>query len=458
MSALWTAPDVAAATGGRACADWQATGISIDSRTAQPGDLFIALEGPTNDGHDYVAMALERGAAAAMVARPVDGVEPAKLVLVGDTQSGLEALAAASRRRFKGRLIGITGSVGKTGSKAVLATMLRTQGTVHASAKSHNNHWGVPLTLAAMPQDADFAVIEMGMNHAGEIRALTRQARPHGCLITAIAPAHLGHFQDVAGIAAAKAEIFVGVEPGGFAVIPADSPHTPLLQAAASAAGIENVFGFGEIGDAVATAIQCGDVDSRFEARLLSGTYGVDLRVPGRHWVNNTLGLLLVGEALGLSVETLARALHTVEPEIGRGQRHRIALGDGAATLIDDSYNANPASMTAALDVLGRAGGRRLAALGEMKELGASSPSLHKTLAEPIAAAACARVFTSGADMAALAAVLPSDVLAAHADDADELIEPVRAELRDGDTLLVKGSLASGMGRLVDALLDRKAP
>ena len=452
MSALWTAADAARATGGSVAGDWRASGLSIDSRTLRPGDLFVAVAG-ARDGHDFVADALERGAAAALVSRTPAGVDASRLLVVDDTQRGLEALGAAGRARSTARSVGITGSVGKTGSKAALAHGLRRLGSTHASIKSFNNYLGVPLSLAELPDDAAFAVFEMGMNRAGEIAGLTRQVRPHGCLITAIAPAHIAFFDDESGIARAKAEIFEGVEPEGFAVIPAASPHTPLLEDAAERAGIERVVRFGDGGDARVEHVEPDALGSTVVADLAGTPARYRIGLPGAHWVANSLGLLAVVEAMGLDVAAVAASFAELRPEPGRGLARRIDIDGGEAVLLDDSYNANPASMRAALAVLGLAQGRKLAALGEMKELGARSRDDHAALAEPVQAAGVARVFTAGDDMEALRNALPKRLRAAHGATADDLVDAVRAELRPGDTLLVKGSLASGMGRLVRALV-----
>jgi UDP-N-acetylmuramoyl-tripeptide--D-alanyl-D-alanine ligase len=453
MSALWTAPDVAAAVGAETTGAWRASGVSIDTRTLAAGDLFVALR-DVRDGHDFVGDAFAKGAAAALVDRVPEGVDPARLLVVEDTQQGLEALGAAGRARSAARVVGVTGSVGKTGAKSALAHGLARQGRTHASAKSYNNHWGVPLSLAQLPRDAAFGVFEMGMNHAGEIRRLTRQVRPHGALVTAIAPAHLENFDDESGIARAKAEIFEGVAPGGFAVIPADSPHTPLLEAAATAAGCARLVRFGDGGEVRTVNVAVDPGGTSVEATVGGGRLRYRLGLPGTHWVKNSLGLLAVVEALGADVDDFAASLAGLRAEPGRGRPRTIPLADGgSATLLDDSYNANPASMRAALDVLATAPGRKLAALGAMKELGPTARELHAALAEPIAEAGVALVFTAGEEMEALAAALPAARHGDHGATAHDLVGSVRAALRPGDTLLVKGSLASNMGALVAALV-----
>jgi UDP-N-acetylmuramoyl-tripeptide--D-alanyl-D-alanine ligase len=460
VSALWSAAEAAAATGSRRSADWQATGVSIDSRTVGRGELFVALQ-DVRDGHDFVADALAKGAAAAVVARVPEGVPADRLLIVADTQAALEALGRAGRARSTARIAGITGSVGKTGTKAALGHGLAGQGFVHASAKSHNNHWGVPLSLAQLPPTADFGVFEMGMNRGGEIARLTRQVRPHAALITAIAPAHIEFFASEAGIARAKAEIFEGVEPDGVAVIVGDSPHTALLREAAEARGLERIVTFaldpGADADWRATRVTADPTGSEIEAEGPTGTRRFRIGLAGRHWVKNALALLAVADALGADLDAFAGSLADLEAEPGRGQRHGIPVADGTATLIDDAYNANPASMRAAIEVLAMAPGRRLAALGSMKELGAESAAMHRALAEPLVDAGVALVFTAGAEMAALDDALPAAMRGGHGEGAAALVEAVRAHLRDGDTLLVKGSLASGMGTLVRALRQGEA-
>ncbi len=453
MSALWTAREVATATGGRIAGDWRATSVSIDSRTLRPGALFVALQ-HVRDGHDFARAALDAGAAAVLVARLPEGVPAERAVVVADTQAGLEALGRAGRARSRCPVVGITGSVGKTGTKAALAHGLGRFGPTHASAKSHNNHWGVPLSLAELPADVAFAVFEMGMSRAGEIRRLTAQVRPHGALITAIAPAHIEFFENEAGIARAKAEIFEGVEPAGFAVVPGDSPHTPLLVDAARTAGIERIATFGDGSAVHARSVEASADGSTVEADVHGRRINYYIGVPGGHWVENSLGLLAVVDALGLDVEAFARSFADLDPEAGRGRRRRLAVADGEAVLIDDSYNANPASVRAALEVLGRFPGRRLAALGAMKELGRDSAAMHADLAAAVLAADVALVFTVGTEMTALAEALPADRRGAHGDAPEAIVDAVRSALAPGDTLLVKGSLASGMGRLVTALVE----
>jgi UDP-N-acetylmuramoyl-tripeptide--D-alanyl-D-alanine ligase len=458
--ALWTAAELAVATGGRASGDWSVTGIAIDSRTVQPGELFVALRGPHHDGHDFIAAALAKDAAALVDHLP-DGIPgDARLVRVADTMAALTALGRAARSRSRARHAAITGSVGKTGTKEALRLVLERQTPTHASAASYNNHWGVPLSLARQPRDAAYAIYELGMNAPGEISVLARLVRPEVAMITAIAPAHLGFFPSVEAIAAAKAEIFGGLEPGGAAVLNLDDPYAPQLIGMAKAAGCERVVGFGsERGAAVRLLDAKLDASgSEVTASIAGAGLTFEIGAPGQHWVSNSLGVLACVLALGADVAAAAQALADFRPPKGRGQRHRLGRPGGAITLIDESYNANPASMRAALALLEIAPGRTLAALGDMLELGEQAPALHASLAEPILAAGIDRVYTVGASMRHLHDALAPAVRGAHVETAPELRPILDAELQPGDTLLIKGSLGIGMGRLVDALLAEAAP
>ncbi len=458
--ALWTAAELAAATGGRASGDWSVAGVAIDSRTVQPGDLFVALRGPNHDGHEFVAAALARGAVALVDRVPAGIAADARLLRVEDTMAALTALGRAARARSRARLAAITGSVGKTGTKEALRLVLGRQAPSHASAASYNNHWGVPLSLARQPRDTVYGVYELGMNAPGEILALARLVRPQVAMITAIAPAHLGFFPSVEAIAAAKGEIFAGLEPGGAAVLNLDNPHTPQLMELAKAAGCERVLGFGSAPEA-AVRLEDARLDasgSDVTIRLDGAELAFRVGAPGRHWVSNSLGVLACVMALGADPAAAARALADFRPPRGRGQRHRLARPGGGVTLIDESYNANPASMRAALTLLETAPGRRLAALGDMLELGAQAPALHAALAGPVATAGVDRVFTVGASMRHLHDALAPAVRGPHAERAAELLPILAAELQPGDTLLIKGSLGIGMGRLVEALLAEPAP
>jgi UDP-N-acetylmuramoyl-tripeptide--D-alanyl-D-alanine ligase len=457
---LWTAGELAAATGGRARGDWSVAGVAIDSRAVAPGELFIALRGPNHDGHDFVAKAVERGAAA-LVHRVPHGLAPeARLVVVDDTMQALTALGQAARARSRARHAAITGSVGKTGTKEALRLALSAQAPTHASAASHNNQWGVPLSLARQPREAAYGIYELGMNAPGEIATLVRLVRPQVAMITAIAPAHLGFFPSVAAIAAAKGEIFGGLEPEGVAVLNRDDAHFTQLARLAAAAGCGRVIGFGAAPDAAARLreVRLDPSGSDVVMALEGVEIAYRIGAPGRHWVINSLGVIACAAALGADPAAAAEALAGFRPPKGRGQRHRLRREGGEIILIDESYNANPASMRAALALLETAPGRRLAALGDMLELGEHAPALHAALAEPVAACGADLVFTVGRAMRHLHDALPPAQRGGHVAGAAELLPLLAAELRPGDTLLVKGSLGIGMGRLVDDLLADPAP
>jgi len=465
MTALWTAAEAERATGGRPTRDWSAAGISIDSRSVAPGDLFIALAGPTFDGHDFVASALAAGAAAAMVSRVPDGLpSDAPLLVVDDTMTALERLGTASRARCaSAAVIGVTGSVGKTGTKEALRTVLAEQGPTHASAASFNNHWGVPLSLARMPRETRFGVFEMGMNHPGELARLTGFVRPDVAIVTTVEPAHLGHFASVEEIADAKAEILLGVPPrDGTAILNRDNPHFARLRAAAERQGIGRILSFGAASDADIRLLEAdlGATGSRVSALVLGRRLDYVVANPGRHWVLNTLAVLGTVQAAGGDVAAAADALSRLQGLAGRGRQHGIRVaggGGGAAVLIDESYNASPASMRAAISVLAAtqpaANGRRIAVLGDMLELGEQSPQLHAELAEPLKQATINHVFTVGRDMKSLHDALPGSMRAGHADRSVDMAPVVASFIRPGDVVTVKGSLGSRMAEVVKVLL-----
>jgi len=464
MSALWTASDAAAATGGRAEGAWQATGVSIDSRALARGDLFVALAGPNFDGHDFAADALAKGAAAAMVQRQPMGVAVgAPLLVVADTMAALEALGRAARERSRARIAAVTGSAGKTGVKEAIRLALSRQGDCAASEGSLNNHWGVPLSLARMTADSDYGVFEAGMNHPGEIARLTALIRPHVALITNVETAHTEFFDSLEQVADAKAEIFQGVEPGGAAVLNRDSPFYERLAEAARRAGVARIVSFGRDPRADARLISAaeGAESSDVRAAILGRDLAYRVGMPGPHWTVNSLAALAAVACLGADAARGAEALAELAPLPGRGQRRKIAIAGGAVTVIDESYNANPASMRAAIATLARAatgrGGRRIAVLGDMRELGRESGALHAGLAGPLKDEGIDLVFTAGAEMAALAAALPRAMQGGHAATADEAARAVIAALRPGDVVMVKGSHASGMAKVVAALAARAA-
>ena len=470
--ALWTAKTIAAATGGKASADFQVSGVEIDSRDVVPGDLFFALKGESMDGHRFVEAAFAKGAAAAVVDRPIVGPH----VLVEDTSSALEFLARAARDRTRARVIGVTGSVGKTGVKEALFAALErsSRGWAHRSVKSYNNHVGVPLSLARMPSRSKFGVFEMGMNHAGEIAALTVQVRPHVAVITTIAPAHIENLGSEEAIADAKAEIFGGLEPGGIAVIPADSPHYSRLKEAAQRRKVA-VVSFGRAAHAdvrLLDAVAAPGGGSLVTAELRGGPGGdrrlcYTISAPGEHWVSNSLAVMAAVRAAGGDLGAAGLALAEMEGLKGRGARFEIAAPDGgSALLIDESYNANPASMRATLAQLGATPARkRIAVLGAMKELGPHGPAFHAQLSEPLAAARVDYVVLVGDEMQALAdelgksgaSALGTALPFAHCATVDAALEALRAHgWGSGDAILVKGSNSVGLGTLVAALTTQK--
>ena len=452
MTALWTSTEIAAATGGTASGDFAVTGVAFDSREVGPGDLFVALKGEITDGQHFVDQAFAQGAAGAIVGAAVEHPH----VLVADTTAALDALGAAARARGRAKIIGVTGSVGKTGTKeALFAALDRAElDKTHRSLKSYNNHTGVPLSLARMPADARFGVFEMGMNHAGELTALTQLVRPHVAVVTAIAPAHSAFFSGEEAIADAKGEIFAGLEPGGTAIVPFDSPHRDRLIAAAQPHAARTVtFGRGREADvraAEALPVKAGTLVS---AILPGAELTFTLALPGEHWVSNALAVLAAVQAAGGDLAAAGLALGDLEGLAGRGRQLRLALGEGEALLIDESYNANPASMRATLAVLGsQPAERRIAVLGEMRELGGGSADYHAALAHPLVAAGVDFALLVGPDMAPLVEALAGRVDLAHVADAAAAQERLARMIRPGDAVLVKGSNGVGLSRLVAAM------
>lgn len=457
MSALWTAAEAAAATGGRVVGDWRVEALAIDTRTLEPGSLFIALAGENRDGHAFVPAALEKGAVV-MVARDDDLAATAPRLVVEDTLTGLEALGRAGRARTQARIAAVTGSVGKTGTKEALRHVLSAQGATHASVASYNNHWGVPLSLARMPADTRFGVFELGMNHEGEILTLTRQARPHVAVITRIAPAHLEYFGTLERIADAKAEIFAGLEPGGIAILPADDPQLPRLAEAARAAGAAILtFGTDERAHWRITSFDAAEPGSRLRFEHAGRAYDLVLAAPGRHWAGNALAVLAAATSLGAELEPAIAALAGFTPPSGRGARRTLDLPQGQALLLDESYNANPVSMQAAIEVLGQAKGRKIAVLGDMLELGPTAAMLHASLAASLTDAAVDLVFLAGPLMQTLFEALPARMHGVHAPTSADLTAPLLAALEPGDTILVKGSLGSRMKVVIEALGEAAA-
>lgn len=466
MMVLWQSEDAARATGGRVTKPWAATGVSIDTRTLRPGELFVALK-DVRDGHDFVKAALEKGAAAALVSRVPEGVaEDAPLLVVPDVLRALEDLGRAARARTKARVVGITGSVGKTSTKEMLRAVLGGQGRVHAAEASYNNHWGVPLTLARMPEETEFAVIEIGMNHPGEISPLARMADLDVAMVTTVAPAHLEAFDSVEGIAREKASILDGLRAGGVAVLNADIDTAPILRAKAADCGVTVVgFGHAEGADWRILSVSLSDEATVVRASRRGEPLLFKVLSPGRHFAANALGALAVAEALGCDPAIAACDIGRWSPPAGRGTRERIVmdiLEETGFDLIDDAFNANPASMAAALDVLiaavpengiGRlAAGRRIAVLGDMLELGPQEGALHAAIARHPGLEKLAVIHCVGPRMRALWQVLPRAQRGEWVETAGELAARARSIVDAGDIVLVKGSKGSKVSLVVDGL------
>ena len=461
---LWTSTDAATATHGRTTCDWSATGVSIDTRTLQPGDLFVALK-DTRDGHDFVALALAKGAAAALVSHIPDGLPAtAPLLIVPDVLLALAALGSFARARTSARVVGVTGSVGKTSTKEMLRAILSGQGRTHAAEASYNNHWGVPLTLARMAPETEFAVIEIGMNHPGEIAPLSRLARPHVALITTIAPAHLEAFANLDGIATEKAAIFQGLEPGGTAIVPLDTPTAPILLSHAARHKTQT-FGAAASADYHLTQVTVTDQATTIRATRHGQPFVYKVQSPGRHFAANGLAALAVADALGLDPAIAATDLGRWSPPQGRGTRETITLDpleDLSFDLIDDAFNSNPASLSAALDVLiattprdavGRvATGRRVAILGDMLELGPTEAALHLAVAQHPGLSAITIIHCVGPRMQTLWQALPRAQRGQWVATAPELALQARALADAGDVMLVKGSKGIKVSLVVDAL------
>lgn len=457
---LWTSADVIAATGGEAIGQaWTAKGVSIDSRTLEEGDLFVAITGENSDGHAYVARALEKGASAALVSRVDEAMRAAgPLVKVADTLEALNALGRAARTRAQAKVVAVTGSVGKTGTKEALRLILSEQGATHASAASYNNMWGVPLSLARMPADTRFGIFEVGMNHPGEITPLSKLVEPFAALVTTVEAVHMAFFDSVEQIADAKGEIFDGLQKGGVAILNRDNPHYERLRHKAEASGAGRIISFGEHpqADAHLEKAALKEDCSCVSATICGQPVTYKLSVPGHHIVMNSLAMLALVHALDADLAMAALAMARLKAPKGRGERHRVETPLGAFTLIDESYNANPASMRAALEALGQAKpegkARRIAVIGDMLELGDDSIAMHRELAEPIKAADIDLVFASGPHMRELFKALPQSVQGAYAETADELGDALCGAVEPGDVVMVKGSLGSRMGPVVELL------
>ncbi|MFP3544568.1 UDP-N-acetylmuramoylalanyl-D-glutamyl-2,6-diaminopimelate--D-alanyl-D-alanine ligase [Rhizobium sp. SIMBA_035] len=469
MNWLWTTEDMIAAMAGRPFGTLPQgiTGISIDSRSIASGEAFFAIKGDRVDGHDYASMAMANGASLLVVseARLAGlGRLTVPMIVVEDVLAALERLAIASRQRSRAQIIAVTGSVGKTTTKEMLRHVLSPSGKVHASVASFNNHWGVPLTLARMPLDTHFGVFEVGMNHPGEIRPLVQMIRPHVAVITTIAPAHLGNFKSIKEIATAKAEIFEGLVPGGHVVLNRDNDQYNFLERTAQALGISNIHSFGQHAKAEYRLAEFNgsDESSALWLTIDGDTLEVAIGAPGRHIAENALAALGVVTLVGADLDKAIDALATLQPEKGRGQRHKLRLGAGSLTLIDESYNANPASMRAAIALLAAAVpsgyGRRIAVLGDMLEMGEFAERVHADLASPLLAAGIEHVWLAGKDMQALRESLPDSVAVEYRETTAELKDYVLNSVEPGDVLMVKSSLGIGFGKIVAALLDKFAP
>jgi UDP-N-acetylmuramoyl-tripeptide--D-alanyl-D-alanine ligase len=467
---LWTVDAIAAAMAAErvGALPESVPGLSIDTRTIAPGEAFFAIKGD-RDGHAFVPAALQAGAGLAVVARDKLAAMPqsSALLVVPDVLEGLNDLARAARARVNAKVVAVTGSVGKTGTKEALRLALGQQGAAHASVASYNNQWGVPLSLARMPRGTAYGVFEIGMNHAGEITPLTRMVRPHVAIVTAIAPVHLEFFGSLAAIADAKAEIFLGIEPGGVAVLNRDDAQFGRLGAAAHAASARIVsFGEHEKADARLLKVSLQAETSTVAARIFGADVTYKLGAPGRHVVANSLAVLAAAALVGADLALAALALAELKAPVGRGERVTLDLPGGSTVLIDESYNANPASMRAALALLGQVPmkqvpmqglGRRIAVLGDMLELGPEGAALHAGLAEAVVASAVDLVYCAGPLMKSLWDALPSERRGGYADTAAALEGDVLAAVRAGDAVMVKGSLGSRMGPVVTALKRRYA-
>lgn len=472
-AALWTAIEAAAATGAELISahgsiidvqNWAFKGLTLDTRTLSPGDLFVAVAA-ARDGHDFLAQAKEAGAAGALVSHvPDDAPTDFPLLLVEDVMAGLRSLGAAARDRHFGKLIAVTGSAGKTSTKEMLRVALKPSGTVHAAVKSFNNHLGVPLTLAALPSSSQYGVFEIGMNHAGEISPLVALVHPHIAIITTVAAAHLENFDSMDGIAAAKAEILTGVRPGGAAILPADNMYYDYLVEQAEENAIERVIPFGKNADpkegARLDGFELTDESMSVSATVFGVPVSFTLGVKGEHHAQNAMAVLAGAVLAGSRLADAVAGLETFVAGGGRGATHVRSINGRSVRILDESYNANPASMVAAMNVLGAtstgsAPGRRLAVLGEMKELGPDAPQLHADLAKPLAQNKVDGVFTAGPMMKKLAEALPNGVHLGHAEQAIELQDMLLDQLKDGDIILFKGSNASKVGALLNAVLAK---
>jgi len=458
VSALWTSDEVAQALGAVITAPFEANGVTFDSRAVGKGDLFFALKGETTDGHGFVAEAMKRGAAAAVVSRDVENAS-GTLIRVPDTLKALEGLGRAARRRSKARIASVTGSVGKTSTKDALRAMLSAQAPTSASTASFNNHVGVPISLARLPREARYGVFEIGMNHPGEIEPLARQVEAHVGVVTNVGPAHIGFMGSEEAIADEKACLFAGMTQGAVAVLNRDGKHYERLAGHARRFGVSRIVGFGRGETADARLVSCSLQDTGSDVVALIHGRRIEYRLgaAGEHWVLNSIAALAVVEALGADVEQAAASLAGVTASPGRGARRFLKFGTGTVELLDESYNGNPMSVRAMLAILARTepakGGRRLLALGDMRELGEGADAYHAGLADAVSASGAAQVFLCGPHMEALWRKLEPTQRGVHRPDSMALAGEVAAALRAGDVIAVKGSLGSKMKHVVDAIL-----
>ncbi len=463
---LWTTAEIAAATGGQPARDFIATGVSIDSRTLERGDLFVALQGPTFDGHDFVAKALQRGAAGALIhRRPQDLPADAPVIEVADTMRALEDLGRAARARTAARIAAVTGSVGKTSTKEALRAVLSLFGATYASVGNLNNQWGAPLSLARMPRDSRYGVFELGMNHAGEISPLSQMVRPQVAIVTTVEPVHIEFFDSVEGIADAKAEIFDGLMPNGTAILPFDNPHFARLEGKAKRMGAR-VLTFGAGDGAWARLLDCQVTPTGTEVAAEIGGKRLRYRLAalGSHQALNSLAVLAGAFAFDLDLDQALPGFAAFEALKGRGKRETLNIPGGQIELIDEGYNASPASVGAALRLLGQLpttfGGRRIVVLGDMRELGERGAQLHRDLAPNLGAAKVDLAFLVGPLMRGLYELLPPAMQGAHQPNSEAMVATLVAAIRPGDTVLIKGSLGTRMAPLVEAVraLDQAAP
>ncbi len=468
MTLLWETDALLAATKGRPVGPMPEgiTGISIDTRTLQPGEAYFAIKGENMDGHDFVSAAMKAGASMAIVAEEklvaLGGIK-VPLVVVSDVLEAMRQLGMAARARCKGRIIAVTGSVGKTTTKEMLRTVLAASGAVHASVASFNNHWGVPLTLARMPTETKFGVFEIGMNHPDEIRPLVKMVRPHIAVITNVGAVHLGAFKDVDQIAKAKAEIFEGVVPGGYGVISSSDKRAKLLSEYAIKADVEHLLTFGSKrgSDFRLKSAESSDGQTRFSVSLRGKTHSGVINVHGDHMLSNAVLVLGVADLAGADLAKSVDAVSSIKPEKGRGKRHELAKGKETFLLIDESYNANPTSMRSAMAALGSTGiegkGRRIAVLGDMRELGHSAQKFHRELALPIREFGIDLVFTIGSDIAVLKEELAAKCFGGHYTDWQSAQAEISKTLRQDDIIMLKASNGLRFAELVEALCTKFA-